>query len=92
MNQQVGAKRSAAMPPMAAAIGGATTGRLPNSSSQRSSSTPLRRRRCTSSAAAATWVNIAREISKWLFEWDPQVSPQSLHIIATRTDPWSVQK
>lgn len=27
-------------------------------------------------AAAPTWVNIAREISKWLLEWQPQVSPQ----------------
>ncbi len=26
-------------------------------------------------AAAPTWVNIAREISKWLLEWQPQVSP-----------------
>ncbi|MNC62146.1 hypothetical protein D3C75_1121390 [compost metagenome] len=43
-------------------------------------------------AAAATWVNIANEISKWLFECEPQVSPQSLHICATRTEPCKVQK
>ncbi|MNJ81892.1 hypothetical protein D3C77_809400 [compost metagenome] len=43
-------------------------------------------------AAAATWVNIASEISKWLLECEPQVSPQSLHICATRTEPCKVQK
>ena len=43
-------------------------------------------------AAAPTWVNIAREISKWLLEWQPQVSPQSSQSCATRTAPESVQK
>src|SRR5450830_817702 len=28
-------------------------------------------------AAAATWVNIAREMSKWLLECEPQVRPHS---------------
>lgn len=32
-----------------------------------------------SGAAAATWVNMARETSKWLFECDPQVSPRASH-------------
>ncbi len=40
----------------------------------------------------ADLVNIAREISKWLLEWQPQVSPQSSHSCATRTAPESVQK
>ncbi len=43
-------------------------------------------------AAAATWVNIAREMSKWLFECEPQVRPKSAHICATRTEPAMVQK
>ena len=43
-------------------------------------------------AAAPTWVNIASEISKWLLEWQPQVSPHSSQSCATRTAPLSVQK
>ncbi len=43
-------------------------------------------------AAAATWVNIASEMSKWLFECEPQVRPHSAHICATRTEPCMVQK
>ncbi|MNY54760.1 hypothetical protein D3C86_1906680 [compost metagenome] len=43
-------------------------------------------------AAAATWVNIAREMSKWLLECEPQVRPHSWHICATRTEPCMVQK
>ena len=31
--------------------------------------------RLPGAAARATWVNIAREISKWLLEWQPRVSP-----------------
>src|SRR5699024_2234291 len=38
-------------------------------------------------AAAPTCVNIAREMSKWLFECDPHVRPKSWHICATLTDP-----
>ena len=43
-------------------------------------------------AAAPTWVNIASEMSKWLFECEPQVRPQSRQICATRTEPGMVQK
>ena len=43
-------------------------------------------------AAAPTWVNMASETSKWLFECEPEVSPKSLHSWATRTDPAIVQK
>src|ERR1035441_8928609 len=43
-------------------------------------------------AAAATCVYIASEISKWLFECDPQVNPHSLQNCATRTEPCIVQK
>ena len=42
-------------------------------------------------AAAAACVNMASEMSKWLFECDPHVNPQSLHICATRTDPCIVK-
>lgn len=45
-----------------------------------------------SGAAAATWVNMARETSKWLFECDPQVSPRASHTWAKRTEPFIVQK
>ena len=43
-------------------------------------------------AAAATCVNIAREISKWLLECEPQVRPNAWHSWATRTEPAMVQK
>ena len=43
-------------------------------------------------AAAATWVNIASDTSKWLFECEPQVRPHASHSCATRTDPCMVQK
>jgi hypothetical protein len=43
-------------------------------------------------AAAPTWVNMARETSKWLLEWEPQVRPHSWHFWATRTEPCMVQK
>ena len=43
-------------------------------------------------AAAPTWVNIASETSKWLFECEPQVRPQSRQVCATRTEPAIVQK
>ncbi len=43
-------------------------------------------------AAAPTWVNIAREISKWLLEWQPRsapsrrkVAPRGLHRKASRS-------
>jgi hypothetical protein len=35
---------------------------------------------------------MASETSKWLLEWEPQVSPHSWHICATRTAPRIVQK
>ena len=37
-------------------------------------------------AAAATCVNIANEMSKWLFEWEPQVRPCSRQVWATFMD------
>ncbi len=43
-------------------------------------------------AAAPTCVNIASEMSKWLFECEPQVRPNISHIWATRTEPCMVQK
>ena len=42
--------------------------------------------------AAAHWVIMAREISKWLLEWQPHIRPKSLHIWPTRTEPAMVQK
>ena len=42
--------------------------------------------------AAATWVNMASEMSKWLLECEPQVSPQSRQVWPTRTLPAMVQK
>ena len=43
-------------------------------------------------AAAPQWVTMASEMSKWLLEWQPQVSPIALHSWATRTEPCMVQK
>ena len=43
-------------------------------------------------AAAAQWVNIASEMSKWLFECEPQVRPQASQSCASRTEPCMVQK
>ena len=43
-------------------------------------------------AAAPTCVNIASDTSKWLFECEPQVRPQSRQVCATRTEPAIVQK
>ena len=43
-------------------------------------------------AAAATCVNIAKDTSKWLFECEPHVRPQSRQVCATRTEPAMVQK
>jgi hypothetical protein len=43
-------------------------------------------------AAAPTWVNMASEMSKWLLECEPQVSPNSWHSRATPTEPSIVQK
>ncbi|MNV68232.1 hypothetical protein D3C71_1610670 [compost metagenome] len=42
--------------------------------------------------AAAAWVNMAREMSKWLFECEPQVRPNSSHSWPRRTAPCMVQK
>ena len=43
-------------------------------------------------AEAPQWAIIARLMSKWLLEWQPQVRPMSWQSWATRTEPSIVQK